>query len=794
MRRPVGLDLNGWHDFACRDWHLDDPDERTDAPELIDGGFGAVIVETDGISIGGPQATLSPIGRGNGWGEVGARDRRRDLAGLWRSFLAGTADGHFGGDMRAAADALSMHAGETVLCMPDRAAMDEARQHTLLTALQGPRRPTVTLLWRPVALLLDLLDSGELPGAADGMRIVCAIHAQEGVEVQHLVLRRLDDHPGYLAPERSVRGELLFPELGLAQLLEHARQATANANPALGTRPAETPRMPLDLLFRDPEPPIEEVVRRDNGNWTLVTAPAEFHLPTLPQRDVLHVAVADMVLVMSPLARRHQGWLGERLSELGQTLRLTHPAAAARGALRAARRIERGIPHYLDRLDQISLAVLRQGGPVFEDLIPAGETVCGNQEYFSPPITSMVWRAGMKTAQFFVRKGEREIRCWVTPETPPPECDQLLEVRLRQKPAQGWAKLFVTAVDWDELRRTPIRLDWTAMEIDARSANEILAMLEGPRPVVPRRVHHPADIGMWDGSLRPPGLISALQALNINDQRSLRALAAALSGSARLLSGRTVFAVGTDGDLPVTLDPQTRHLFFNAIERLTTHLLGDVARGKPQEDNQILRCLTWINGLCPETVKAHLITAMGCSDVGKSHPLLVPRAARRVIVHGLGRVTIELKSLHALIGTLCGRLYQVDCLGAFSSLLSRPADTPRVLAGFDVDTIAQRLTNVFHDLRQAGTYGVAMKYALLSVGGLLRVREHDPWALVADRSTPARALVEVLTEVGTDIGRRRQRIPAGQSKFDSAHALIDLLSGAGGRPDILTIMDEMPDS
>src|SRR5262249_333567 len=162
-----------------------------------------------------------------------ARERRRDLAGLWQSFLAGTANGRFSSDIRAAADALSMHADETVLCMPDRAAMDEARQHTLLTTLQGPRRPTGTLLWRPVALLLDLVDSGGVAGGADGMGIVCAIHAQEGIEVQHLVLRRLDDHPGHLAPERSLRGELLFPELGLAQLLEHARQATADANPTL---------------------------------------------------------------------------------------------------------------------------------------------------------------------------------------------------------------------------------------------------------------------------------------------------------------------------------------------------------------------------------------------------------------------------------------------------------------------------------------------------------------------------------------------------------------------------------
>ena len=68
MRKPVGLDLDGWHDFACRDWSTDDPDEPPGEPRTFDGGIGSVVVTHEDMTIGGPQAILSPIGRGPGWG------------------------------------------------------------------------------------------------------------------------------------------------------------------------------------------------------------------------------------------------------------------------------------------------------------------------------------------------------------------------------------------------------------------------------------------------------------------------------------------------------------------------------------------------------------------------------------------------------------------------------------------------------------------------------------------------------------------------------------------------------
>lgn len=791
MRKPVGLDLNGWRDFACRDWRIDDPDEEPGVPDLVDGGFGAVVVVHDGETIGGPQAILSPIGRGNGWGEIGAREKRRALSDLWHAFLAGGPDSRFAADISAAADALSVQADDIVFCMPDRAVMNEARQQDLLAALKGPRRARVTLLWRPVAMLLDLLDGGALPHAEEGMRIACIIHGQDGLEVQNLVLRHLTGHPDHPAPERDGSGELHCPELGLARLLAHAGGAVADANPTLHARPTEPSRLPLDLLFRDFDPPAEEVVRRDNGNWILLHPPSDFCLPDLTCDCQQLCADSDLVLVMSPLASRHHAWLTGCLSGLDAQVQVVEPAAAARGALRAARRIERGIPHYLDRLDQVSLAVLRPSGPVFEDLIPPGATVPGNREYVSDPITSMVWTEGMATAQFFIRKGEREIRHWVTPEITAPVHNQHLEVRLRQMPAQGWAKLAVTAPDWDELRRAPIRLDWAALEIDPRSAAEILAELEGPRPVVPERVRYHTHIGLWDGSLRRPGLGAILQALNADDPTSLKRLADTLTTGYRIAAGQLVFPVGTDGDLPDSLDAASAQQFGDTIDRLSARLLHDVARGKTQADNHALRCLTWIFALCPGAVKNELAVALHCIQSGQSHPLLGPVAASRVVVHGLGRVATDPAMLRALIPHLSANLGQPNFLAALSSLLSRPEATPRILAELGVAAIADRVTGVFRTLHAADSFEVDLKYALLAVAGLLRVRERDPWALVADRSAEAKRLSDVVTDVADRIESRRRSIRNPEVKLEMARELIELLSGAGGRPDILAIMDEM---
>ena len=793
MRKSVGLDLNGWHDFGCRDWRVDDLDERPGEVEVLDGGYGSVVVEHDGMIVGGPQAILSPNGRGAGWGPVGATTKRRELAKQWHSLLTGTPDGGFAGDFRAAVDALSVQADELVVCMPDRPEMSEARQQDLLTALTGRRRARATLIWRSVALLLDLLDGGSLPEVAEGQRILCVIHGHDGLDVQRLVMRRLDDKPGQFAPERAGAGTSHCPELGLACLAEHAKAAVADANPWLADRPAEIPRLPFNLLFEEPAPLPEEVIRRDNGNWTTVIAPPEYRVPEPPHDLGFSGADADLVILMSPLAERHRNELRDCLADRlgGIKLVLSDPAAAARGALRAARRIELGIAHYLDRLDQISLAVLRRTGPVFEDLIQANETVPGNREYISAPITSLVWTAGMERANFYIRKGPHEIRHWVTSPVESPARDEQLEIRLRQMPAQGWAKLLVTAPDWGVLRRTPIHLDWGSLPVDPRDEAEILRALEGPRPVVPERVRYRADIGLWDGSLRYPGVKSILRSFDFRNPESIKRLADALRASFRLDGRTTVYAVGTDGELPESLDEATRRRFIDAIERIGDDLLRNISDGAALTNNNQLLCLTWIFARCPHAVQRELARALDAIRLVGLHGLLAPRGSVRVVVHGLGRVVTDPEILRMFIPKLYSDIGRPNFLAALSSMLSRPEATPRVLREDDVEEIAGRVILVLKGLNEAHSFGTTFKYALMVIAGLLRVRERDPWALLAGRSAVARSLVDVLTGILGSIPRMPNAIPNKAEKIRIVNELIALLSGDGGRPDILTIMDAM---
>ncbi len=807
MRRAVGLDLNGWHDFAARERDNDiDPDGE--GPVSVDGGIGGVVVSHDGMTVGGPQAILSPIGRGNGWSDIGAQKNRRDLRAVWPALLAGVAERAALGDLRFAVDALAVHAGTIGLCMQDRGEMAEAAQQSLLNTLAGRRRPAATLIWRSVALALAALDGPLLPQAADGMRLLCIAHAADGLEVQTLVVRALSDHPGVLAPERPGPGRVLCPQVGLDRLLAEADAVVRAVNPHLAERPTETPRLPLALLLAENPQEEPEVIRRDNSTWTLAQPPNTFRLPwsTLPAAPDL--AVADVVLLHSPLPRRHRESLIAWLGLEGGTLHAMASDAPAMGALYALRRIARGIPHYLDRLDQVALAVLRQSGPVFEDLIPRDATVPGDREYVSDPITSMVWPAGTKTVQFFVRKGDSngpyEIRKWTTPELPAPEENEPLDIRLRQKPAQGWANLLITAPDWDLLRRSPVRLEWSALEVDPRTAEEVLESLRGPPPVVPTPVHYPAHIGLWDGSLRRPGLRVLLEELRQGGQRrtnSLHNLANALGGASSLPSpdGNTssrVYAVSTDGTLPPDLDAKTANLFEETISEIADDLMRRRRPGLGPANNDPLRCLTWCFGRCPPAVSQELVAVIRLHEQGRSHPWLSPAHAVVVVFQGLGRVVTDSALLQEMIPRLADGSTSRDRLGALAAMLSRPDATPTVLHQFGdagVAALASRLAETLDAVESGRRFGVHLKYALLAVGGLLRVRHLEPWALVAPVSPLADRLAKRLETIAGRLEDPSLSVRAAAAKRKSAEEMSQILRGKGGRPDILIAVEALPE-
>lgn len=438
-------------------------------------------------------------------------------------------------------------------------------------------------------------------------------------------------------------------------------------------------------------------------------------------------------------------------------------------------------------------------GPVFEDLIPPEATVPGNREYVSHPITSMVWREGMKTANFFVRKGAREIRTWTTHELSPPGETQRLDIRLRQKPAHGWANLLITAPLWEELRRTPIRLEWSALRVEPRSAQEVLESLRGPPPIVPAPVHYPADIGLWDGSLRTPGLRVLLQRVKRGQADSLRSLADALGSpfsrpDPEGMWSLRVYAVGTDGSLPSGLDGETAGLFEDTIAELAEDLMRRRRRGQAPANNDALRCLTWCFAHCPPAVTHELANVVHLHDQGKSHLWLQRAQAVVVIFQGLGRAAIEPALLEEMIPRLALGPPIAYRAGALAAMLSRPAATPAVLAKLGVPALATRLADVLDNIHQRHNFGVHLKYALLAVGGLLRVRTLEPWALVAGDSPPADRLAKRLDDISLWLAAHPAGAAGAMGKRKSAEETAKHLRGEAGRPDILTFVDDLPDN
>jgi hypothetical protein len=797
MRQPVGIDLNGWADAACRDWSVEDePDAAPGVPQLVDGGLCAVVVEHETLHVGGPQAILSQIGRGAGWGPIGATEKRRQVAALWHGLLAAAPAPNFAGDLRAAVAALSHAADHRMLCIPDRREMDEERQRMLLQALQGPRQPTVHLLWRTVAMVLGLLDDPRLATAADGSRIACLVHESDGFVLQTFTLRALREHGGILAPVRGDAGALHGGSWGLAALLVRATAAVAAANPGLADWGAERPRMPAALLFAPSWPRAAEIVRRDTGTWARVVPPPSVSIPD-PAELALPAIDADILLLCTPLAAQHRAGLEAALhAATGLAVVPAGPGDAARGALYATRRIARGVPHYLDRLDPVALVVNRRGEPVFEDLIGPDAVVPGNREYVSAPIGHLVWSAGMERAEFYIRKGATQIRRWVVDSLHPPARAQALIVQLRQTPAQGWARMSITSSDWEALRNSPIVLDWNRLEAVDETADEVLAKLARPRPVVPDRLRLRPHIGLWDGSLRSPGVRKALRGFHAQGLTDLHELSNSLRTAHRdQTSGRgpPFFPVGSDGDLPTEVDPVTVGQFDAALE-LAQRQLMLALEGRRLVDNGALLVLTWTFARCPAAVKQALFVAVSAVAAGTSHPFLEPRAARSVVVQGLGRVLVEEELLRQAIPMMATRLENANFLSALAAMVSRPECTSVVLAGLNVETIVSGLRRRIVECNRNRNFGVHFKYALTAAAGLLRVREVEPWALVTDRSPAAADLRDELNRAAATIEIGRSRVRNADALLPAMRDIVMQLEGTGGSANILTTLENIEET
>ncbi|MGY0572417.1 hypothetical protein ACTGJ9_016180 [Bradyrhizobium sp. RDM12] len=463
----------------------------------------------------------------------------------------------------------------------------------------------------------------------------------------------------------------------------------------------------------------------------------------------------------------------------------------ARGTLKAGRLIERGLPHYYDRLTPISLAVMRRDEPQFDDLIGSDATLPANKEYVSPPYRDLKWLAGKREIEFYVLKGDKEVRFWKVALSDAPKTDVEVELRLRQTPGQSWAKLSLASPEWEPLQRSPILLDWTTLAPLDASPDAILEKLRMPPPTVPTRIVEAPWIDFWVGTDRIKGLNSQLAQMRRTGRYDLDALAAMLSRSQRdPATQRLLRPVGTDGELPEDLPEQVIADLTSALDE-ASRLISTAPR-QPLKVNGPARCLTWTFTRCPESIQDMIVDALDADLTGSKHPLLAPRAARKVLIQGAGRSVTGDRRIHRVLLSLVSRPANADTMNAFAMILSRRAEAPNALTGRLVEDIVRLASSELVALTEKLSFNIRFKYALSAIAGLFRYREVEPYALLAGRDPTAQRLRDSLDRTAHILGPQRGKLLRIDEKLGLISSIRDLLDG-GGDPAILVRIEDLDD-
>ncbi|MEE3100796.1 MAG: hypothetical protein VX463_13605, partial [Pseudomonadota bacterium] len=420
-QRLVGLDVNGWHDRAARNWSVDDTgaaifDDR--AAQRIDGGALSCVVLIDRedpprpglgshrrrsapgpedagpgtIPIGGPGARLAPHGRGDGWGERGASDRRHRL----REAGGGVSDA----DWALAIRALGADPAIAVLAIPDLPEMTEAARERRLAALRAARARRPLLAWSSVLIALSEIEARALPA---GHRLRVVEIDGDGLRSQLLTVR---DGEGAAAPERREAGRRHGSGLGFAAREAAARRALidAAAGPAGLRRAIEAADLPGRLALSAPPTALREVVLTSRQEWHELAATA----PPLSAVDLDGIPLddCDEIVVHSPGGADFNAAAAALLRGCGgpAPVRCASPWATAEGGLIAARRMTLDLPLWYDFLPAVDTIVERDGKPGGMPLVPPDAVARAGRVWRSPTPVELTWPADRDRIEVWLRK------------------------------------------------------------------------------------------------------------------------------------------------------------------------------------------------------------------------------------------------------------------------------------------------------------------------------------------------------------------------------------------------------
>ena len=832
-----GIDLNGMHDRAARSWFAGEEitrkaGENNNASDcfIVDGGSAGVAVEvgentSERRVVAGPQALFAPHGQGEGWGRIGEVGRRCRMVDALNEAECehGLGEGIGRRSIVAAVDLFAQDADIAVFAIPDSGRLLERQQSTLLSALQETRARRIELVWRPVVLCLGLLNRLEPVLKTKRGKITIAILSDmwDSLHVTELeLMARTWRGREIIAPRRRQKGDKVPWEGCCEARVREALNAVRAMNPDVDLATIERQsRIPFDIAAG--KETTEEIVRDESGRWIEIKVPTQpkHHVYTLPASVVKRAKAADVIILDTPGEIQTAGFLKQAARRFGSNereLMEPEPDTVARGALEAARRLARHEPPWFDFLPGIEVTVTREDGRAdFRALIPAGEDdVPAGEPYRCRQPPSFGIRRGLEKLEVYLeKKDEPQLRKWSAPFVPPPEREAVVTLRLEQRPTQGWARIEMTSDDrWSQLRNRPIRLDWSALEIEPRSRDKLLKDLN-QAPGYPDRIVYQAHASHWDAGLdwrpsiemylRHPGGFDKNHGRLLNKLYDFFRSSSPPDGS-----GGKRFPLDTDGYLPDGLTEERRKeiegLVGGMLTSLATNLDKCVQSGRTPSrmsypTSRLFLPATWCFLRCPDLIRKTLVdTVVNDPAFGgppATKPLLLRNTGGSIAVyHSLARCLKHPSEIEAVLDKIFKipvRKFNQNQLACVSGLVSRRDTTIELLVRNEiwirkaVEWACEGVGRFVQGKHKDGFY----TYALLLCGGLLRVRRSRPDFLVLEKDESAVRVKRLLEKAKARITKIPLEQRRKQALKKQTQETIEYLKGRGTNRNLLIEID-----
>lgn len=853
MKSALGFDLNGLWDFVAEG-------DGENEPVLKDLGIRGSMVRlaTDQAGtgkpnrwIGGPQAALAPHGRGSGWGkEIGAAENRVFWTDVLNAIASDTLTPAQSEAVNVFLDGLVDEPSSAHVAVPDAWSFDEPARDRLLRLLSQTRRLRATLLWRPIAGILGWLEEpldrrGFQP--APGMRIGVLSLMSGGIQFADAKLIREGWRDGDLwVPERSVAGLEVRQGLGGEVMVEERRLDIASRMQEVDQATVSVANAPWRAAVG--QRPGFELVRLPNRSWRRVPDSATPRI-AISHRDVPEefrerVASAEALIVEGPMAG-NEGWAQAVLQAIGgPKVPAWHGGRelVAQGCLTAALRTAAGAPVYYDFLPQLEINALVGGEPRFVELVPKHERLLGGAVYRGAAPGEFSIGKGATRPVFYLfkedlpkgRKAEVDL---------PEEADRehRIFVSVEQSPGQGFAQVRVTSDSFETLRRRPIELDWSTMELVEQTKEEILESLSGQGGLsYPDAVSTPGHPFLWypghpKGDLldqlrvyleRPLIRATKIDALTHKNLKILRDrfsksekphfVARKIGVACDEIHSR--HPLSGDGSIPNTqddlsIDEIAGELLDAALIKAENELKLVIECNSLRKNEELVRdlvgFLTWCFWRCPISVTNVLLEVYeGHSDVSIHHILYR---------EGLGRVLHTSEEMNRYFEIMDWNLQSTKNLvssefAALSRMLStcpQAAETLRKATANMVlqDTITL-LAAVNLEPRQSA-YKKKFKNALRALAGLLRHRRIRPDFLEPD-GYAGKSLLDVLKAAlvrnedfkiveerswtrskGADAAKHRNAARRFEGNAVVIRELIAMVNREGSDPNIIRKIEQM---